>query len=167
MHEGEWSSRLGLPGVPAAAEEAMLARDLALVRPDRRRRCTSCTSRPGARSTWCAGAKAEGLPVTRRGDPAPPVRSPTTRSAGYDPVFKVNPPLRTGADVAALGRGLADGTIDAIATDHAPHPPEAKDLPFDQAPPGMLGLETALERRSVRRRLGPACLSRRARCCPV
>jgi dihydroorotase len=64
--------------------------------------------------------------------------------AGYDPVFKVNPPLRTDEDVAAVIAGLCDGTIDAVATDHAPHAPEAKDVPFDQAPPGMLGLQTAL-----------------------
>jgi dihydroorotase len=64
--------------------------------------------------------------------------------AGYDPVFRVNPPLRTGADVAAVKAGLGDGTLDAVATDHAPHAPEAKEVPFDQAPPGMLGLETAL-----------------------
>ena len=64
--------------------------------------------------------------------------------AGYDPVFKVNPPLRTDADVAAVVAGLCDGTIDAVATDHAPHAPESKDVPFDQAPPGMLGLQTAL-----------------------
>ena len=63
---------------------------------------------------------------------------------GYDPVFKVNPPLRPQPDVDAVKAGLADGTIDAIATDHAPHAPELKDLPFDQAPPGMLGLQTAL-----------------------
>jgi dihydroorotase len=64
--------------------------------------------------------------------------------AGYDPVFKVNPPLRTDEDVAAVVAGLCDGTIDAVATDHAPHAPESKDRPFDQAPPGMLGLQTAL-----------------------
>ena len=64
--------------------------------------------------------------------------------AGFDPTFKVNPPLRTAADVAAVQAGLADGTIDAIATDHAPHTPESKEAPFDEAPPGMLGLETAL-----------------------
>ena len=64
--------------------------------------------------------------------------------AGYDPVFKVNPPLRTDEDVAAVIAGLCDGTIDAIATDHAPHAPESKDLPFNDAPPGMLGLQTAL-----------------------
>jgi dihydroorotase len=64
--------------------------------------------------------------------------------AGYDSVYKVNPPLRTQADVDAVREGLADGTIDAIATDHAPHAPETKEQPLDQAPPGMLGLETAL-----------------------
>ena len=64
--------------------------------------------------------------------------------ASYDPVFKVHPPLRTDADVAAVRAGLADGVIDAIATDHAPHEPHTKEYPFDHAPPGMLGLETAL-----------------------
>jgi dihydroorotase len=64
--------------------------------------------------------------------------------AGYDPVFKVNPPLRTEEDRQAVRAGLADGALDAIATDHAPHAPHLKELPFDQAPPGMLGLETAL-----------------------
>jgi dihydroorotase len=64
--------------------------------------------------------------------------------AGYDPVFKVHPPLRTAADIVGIRAGLADGTVDAIATDHAPHAPHLKELPFDQAPPGMLGLETAL-----------------------
>jgi dihydroorotase len=63
---------------------------------------------------------------------------------GFDPMFKVHPPLRTAADVRAIRAGLADGTIDAIATDHAPHTPEAKERPFEEAPPGMLGLETAL-----------------------
>ena len=67
-------------------------------------------------------------------------------------MFKVNPPLRTPADVAAVKAGLADGTIDAIATDHAPHAREAKEPPFDQAPPGMLGLETALGPRPHRAR---------------
>jgi dihydroorotase len=64
--------------------------------------------------------------------------------AGYDPVFKVHPPLRSAADVDGVRAGLADGALDAIATDHAPHAPHQKELPFDQAPPGMLGLETAL-----------------------
>ena len=88
-------------------------------------------------------AKSEGLPVTAE---AAPHHFTLTDgcAAGYDPVFKVNPPLRPPADRAAVRRGLADGTIDAIATDHAPHAPEAKDVPFAEAPPGMLGLETAL-----------------------
>jgi dihydroorotase len=88
-------------------------------------------------------AKAEGLPVTAE---VTPHHLALTHAAvcGYDPVFKVNPPLRRVEDTRALAQALADGTIDAIATDHAPHPPEAKDLPFDEAPPGMLGLETAL-----------------------
>ena len=64
--------------------------------------------------------------------------------ASYDPVFKVNPPLRPADDREAVREGLADGAVDAIATDHAPHTPDAKEMPFDQAPPGMLGLETAL-----------------------
>src|SRR5437764_5570495 len=87
-------------------------------------------------------AKAEGLPVTAE---AAPHHFTLTDAAvaGYDTVFKVHPPLRTDADVAAVKAGLADGTIDAIATDHAPHVPEAKERPFEEAPPGMLGLETA------------------------
>jgi dihydroorotase len=88
-------------------------------------------------------AKADGLAVTA--EVAPHHLALTEDAlAGYDPVFKVNPPLRTAADVEALKAGLADGTIDAIATDHAPHPVEEKERPIDDAPPGMLGLETAL-----------------------
>ena len=88
-------------------------------------------------------ARANGLPVTAE---ATPHHFTLTHAAcaGFDPVFKVNPPLRTEADVAAIRAGLADGALDAIATDHAPHAQEAKEQPFDQAPPGMLGLETAL-----------------------
>ena len=88
-------------------------------------------------------ARAEGLPVTAEAAPHHFTLTDAC-AAGYDPVFKVNPPLRPAADVEAVKAGLADGTIDAIATDHAPHAPELKDLPFDQAPPGMLGLQTAL-----------------------
>ncbi len=88
-------------------------------------------------------AKARGLPVTAE---AAPHHFTLTDAAcaSFDPLFKVNPPLRTDADVAAVKAGLADGTIDAIATDHAPHRTEAKERPFEEAPPGMLGLETAL-----------------------
>ena len=88
-------------------------------------------------------AKARGLPVTA--EVAPHHFTLTDACCeGFDPMFKVHPPLRTDADVEAIRQGLADGTIDAIATDHAPHTPEAKERPFEEAPPGMLGLETAL-----------------------
>jgi dihydroorotase len=90
-----------------------------------------------------AAAKTAGVPVTCE---ATTHHFTLTHAecASYDPVFKVNPPLRTAADVAAVRAGLADGAIDCIATDHAPHTQEAKEAAFDQAPPGMLGLETAL-----------------------
>jgi len=145
MHEGEWSSRLGIPGVPAAAEEVMVVRDLALLH---------LTAAMGARMHFqhlsTAGsvaamrsARAAGLPVTAE---ATPHHFTLTDAAvaSYDPVFKVNPPLRPQFDVDAVRAGLADGALSAIATDHAPHAPEDKERPFDQAPPGMLGLETAL-----------------------
>ena len=142
MHEGEWSSLLGIGGVPAEAEELMLARDVALCR------LTGCPvhflhlSTAGS-AALVAAAKGQGLPVTAEVTPHHLTLTDAT-VASYDPVFKVNPPLRGQADVDALRRGLADGTIDAVATDHAPHPQEAKEAPFDEAPPGMLGLETAL-----------------------
>jgi len=142
MHEGSCCSRLGLPGWPALAEELMVHRDIELAR---------LTGAPvhflhlsTARSVELVrAAKAEGLAVTAE---AAPHHFTLTDEllAGYDAVFKVNPPLRTPADIAAIKAGLVDGTIDAIATDHAPHPPESKEAPLDQAPPGMLGLETAL-----------------------
>jgi dihydroorotase len=88
-------------------------------------------------------AKARGVPVTAEAAPHHFTLT-DAECRGFDPAFKVHPPLRTDADVAAIKVGLADGTIDAIATDHAPHVPEAKERPFEEAPPGMLGLETAL-----------------------
>ncbi|HEY3943381.1 MAG TPA: dihydroorotase [Acidimicrobiales bacterium] len=142
MHEGAWSSRLGLPGIPAAAEEAMVARDLALVALTGARLHFLHLSTAGSIDLVRA-AKAQGLPVSAEAAPHHFFLT-DAEVAGFDPVYKVNPPLRTAGDVAAVRRGLADGTVDAVATDHAPHPPEAKDLPFDQAPPGMLGLQTAL-----------------------
>jgi dihydroorotase len=142
MHEGAWSSKLGLPGMPALAEEVMVARDIALVK-ETGGRVHFLHLSTAASIALVRRARAEGLPVTAE---AAPHHFTLTDAcvAGYDPVFKVNPPLRPAADVEAVKAGLADGTIDAIATDHAPHAPELKDLPFDQAPPGMLGLETAL-----------------------
>jgi dihydroorotase len=142
MHEGSWSSRLGIPGIPAAAEEAMVARDIALTRLTGAPLHFLHMSTAGS-VDLIRRAKEEGLPVTAE---AAPHHMLLTHAlvAGYDPVFKVNPPLRTDEDVVAVIAGLCDGTIDAVATDHAPHAPEAKDRPFDEAPPGMLGLQTAL-----------------------
>jgi len=142
MHEGAWSSRLGVPGLPAVAEEVMVARDIALTRAVGGRIHFLHLS-TAASVELVRRAKSEGVAVTA--EAAPHHFSLTDGCAsGYDPVFKVNPPLRPQCDVDGVKAGLADGTIDAIATDHAPHSPELKDLPFDQAPPGMLGLQTAL-----------------------
>jgi dihydroorotase len=142
MHEGSCCSHLGLPGWPALAEELMVHRDIELSR---------LTGAPihllhlsTARSVELVrAAKADGLRVTAEAAPHHFTLTDEMLS-GYDATYKVNPPLRTAADIAAIKAGLADGTIDAIATDHAPHPPESKQAPLDQAPPGMLGLETAL-----------------------
>ncbi len=142
MHEGEWSSRLGLPGQPAEAEELMVQRDLALARLTGARIHLQHLST--ARSVELVrAARAAGIAVTAE---VTTHHFTLTHAscAGYDPVFKVHPPLRTAADVDGVRAGLADGAVDAIATDHAPHSPHLKELPFDQAPPGMLGLETAL-----------------------
>ncbi len=142
MHEGSCCSRLGLPGWPALAEELMVHRDIELVRLTGAPMHFLHLSTAGS-VRLIRAAKDDGLPVTA--EAAPHHFSLTDEQLGtYSPIFKVNPPLRTAADIAAIRAGLADGTIDAIATDHAPHTPDAKELPLDQAPPGMLGLETAL-----------------------
>ena len=142
MHEGEWSSRLGIPGVPAEAEELMVMRDIALSR---------TTGAPihfqhlstGGSIAMVRAARQAGVAVTA--EAATHHFTLTDEAcASYDPVFKVNPPLRPADDRDAVREGLGDGAIDAIATDHAPHTPDTKERPFDQAPPGMLGLETAL-----------------------
>ena len=142
MHEGACCSHLGLPGWPALAEELMVFRDIELVR------LTGVGMHflhlSTARSVALVrAAKAEGLAVTA--EAAPHHFTLTDEMlTGFDPLYKVNPPLRTRADIDAIKAGLADGTIDAIATDHAPRAPHTKEMPLDQAPPGMLGLETAL-----------------------
>jgi dihydroorotase len=141
MHEGECCSTMGVPGWPSIAEELMLYRDIELVR------LTGVGMHflhlSTARSVELVRrAKADGLPVTA--EVTPHHLSLTDEALlGFDAAYKVNPPLRTGSDIDALKAGLADGTIDAIATDHAPHLPADKERPLDQAPPGMLGLETA------------------------
>ncbi len=142
MHEGAWSSRLGVPGVPAEAEQVMAIRDIALCKLTGARLHLLHVS-AAATLRAAASAKAEGLPVTVEVTPHH-LALTDAMLEGYDAVFKVNPPLRPGNDVAALRSGCASGVVDAIATDHAPHPPEAKDLPLAEAPSGMLGLETAL-----------------------
>ena len=142
MHEGSCCSRLGLPGWPAIAEELMVFRDIELCRLTGARLHLLHLST--ARSVdLVRAAKADGLPVTAEACPHHFTQT-DEQLATFDAVYKVNPPLRTASDIAAIKRGLSDGTIDAIATDHAPHPPEAKEQPLDDAPPGMLGLETAL-----------------------
>jgi dihydroorotase len=142
MHEGEWSSRLGIPGQPAEAEELMVMRDLALARLTGARVHFQHLSTAGS-VAMVRAAKAGGLDVTCEAT-THHVTLTHAECATYDPVFKVNPPLRTAEDVREVRAGLADGTVDCIATDHAPHTQEAKEATFDQAPPGMLGLETAL-----------------------
>jgi len=142
MHEGEWSSRLGIPGQPAEAEELMVMRDLALARLTGARVHFQHLSTAGS-VEMIRLARAAGQIVSAEATPHHFTLT-DAECASYDPVFKVNPPLRTERDRDAVKAGLADGALDAIATDHAPHAPETKELPFDQAPPGMLGLETAL-----------------------
>jgi dihydroorotase len=142
MHEGEWSSRLGLAGQPSAAEELMVMRDLTLSRLTGARVHFQHMSCRGS-VEMIRAARAAGRPVSAE---ATPHHFTLTHAecATFDPVFKVNPPLRTADDVAEVKRGLTDGALDCIATDHAPHAPQTKELPFDEAPPGMLGLQTAL-----------------------
>jgi dihydroorotase len=142
MHEGEWSAKLGIPGRPAEAETSIVARDLALARLTGGRYHVLHLSTAGA-AELVRAAKAEGARVTAECTPQH-LTLTDALCASFDPVFKMNPPLRTADDVEALRAALADGTIDAIATDHAPHAPETKDVPFEEAPPGMLGVETAL-----------------------
>jgi dihydroorotase len=142
MHEGSCCSSMGVPGWPSIAEELMLHRDIELVRLTGAPMHFLHLSTAGS-VELVRRAKKDGLPVTA--EVAPHHLSLTDELlAGFDAVFKVNPPLRTMADIEALRAGVADGTIDAVATDHAPHPARTKELPLDQAPPGMLGLETAL-----------------------
>jgi dihydroorotase len=142
MHEGAWSSRLGIPGRPAEAESVIVARDATLAGLTGGRVHFLHLSTAAAVDLVRA-AKRDGLAVTAEAAPHHFTLT-DAECASFDPVFKVHPPLRTDADVEAIKAGLADGTIDAIATDHAPHTAEAKERPFEEAPPGMLGLETAL-----------------------
>ena len=141
-HEGELSGRLGLPGWPSVAEEVIVARDVMLARHTGSRVHIAHVSTAGSVEIirW---AKAQGISVTAEVTPHHLMLT-TDLLAGYDPTFKVNPPLRPSEDVEALRGALGDGTIDAVATDHAPHARNDKEHTFDNAAFGMLGLETAL-----------------------
>jgi dihydroorotase len=142
MNEGIISSQLGLKGWPAVAEEAIIARDVLLTDhvQSRLHVCHLTTAGGVEIIRW---AKARGINVTAEVTPHHLLLTDELAKS-YDPIFKVNPPLRTERDVMALREGLADGTIDIIATDHAPHPAESKECEWQYAAFGMLGLETAL-----------------------
>ncbi len=141
-HEGELSGRLGLPGWPGVAEESVVARDVMLARHTGSRVHVAHVS-TAATVEVIRWAKAQGIAVTSEVTPHH-LALTTDLLAGYDPVYKVNPPLRPQEDVDALREALADGTIDAVATDHAPHARHDKEHAFVDAAFGMLGLETAL-----------------------
>ena len=143
MHEGAVSTRLGLKGVPAAAEEVMVVRDLALLElTGGRLHLQHVSTRGSVRAL--REAKRRGLSVTAEVTPHHLALSDEdVASSGYSTDFKMNPPLRSAEDVQAVREGLADGTLDAIATDHAPHTLVEKDLEFDAALNGIIGLETA------------------------
>lgn len=159
MHEGIVSARLGLPGIPGAAEESAVARDIALVKLTGARLHLTHLSTAGS-IELVRRAKREGVPITCDVTPhhlamtdewvagsrafAWEDADAASRGVAYDANTKMNPPLRAHSDVRALWAGLADGTVDAIATDHAPHASTSKDVEFDHAAFGISGLETAL-----------------------
>ena len=142
MNEGELSGRLGLAGWPAVAEEAIIARDCLLAAHVGSRLHVCHVSTAGSVEI-VRQAKEKGWSVTAEACPHHLLLTDEL-AATYNPIYKVNPPLRTAADAEALRAGLADGTIDIVATDHAPHPHEDKDCEWAAAAFGMLGLETAL-----------------------
>jgi len=142
MHEGSWSTVLGLRGIPAVSEEAIVARDLLLAEETGARLHVAHVSTAGS-VRLIREAKRRGVRVTAE---VTPHHLALTDEAvqGFDANVKMNPPLRSATDVEAMCEALIDGTIDAIATDHAPHAPEEKSVEFDAAPFGIVGLETAL-----------------------
>jgi dihydroorotase len=169
MHEGKWSARLGLRGIPAASESGPLARDLELVRyaaaEEARLAAARAAARPGAAAEGgarpdgvplvhfqhlstadsvrlVATAKREGLPVTAEATPLH-LCFTDQRLVSFEQNLKINPPIRSAADREALVAGLVDGTIDCIGTDHAPHAPQEKEVPIEEALNGSTGLETS------------------------
>ncbi len=144
MHEGEWSTRLGLPGIPGVAEDVMVARDLLLTEDTGGRYHVAHLS-TGRSLAMVREAKRQGQGVTCEVTPHHLLLTDReVATSGFSTATKMKPPLRPGADVRALLGGLADGTIDAIASDHAPHHPDEKDVQFSVAPFGILGLETTV-----------------------
>jgi dihydroorotase len=141
MNEGALATKLGLAGWPAVAEEAIIARDLMLTELTGSRLHVCHVSTAGS-VELIRQAKKRGVNVSAEVTPHHLLLTESF-AKGYDPLYKVNPPLRTDADIQALREGLIDGTIDVIATDHAPHPKESKDTDWASAAFGMVGLETA------------------------
>jgi dihydroorotase len=141
-HEGEIAARLGLAGWPAAAEESIVARDCLLAR-DAAAALHVCHVSTAGTVEMLRWAKERGIRVSAEVTPHHLLLT-DERLAGYDPVNKVNPPLRTAADTEALRAALAEGIVDCVATDHAPHAAQDKDCEWSAARPGMLGLQTAL-----------------------
>lgn len=141
MHEGAISSRLGMRGLPAIGEEVIVARDLKLVELTGCRYHVQHVSTAGTVELLKA-AKSAGLPVTAEVTPHH-LALDHSEVLSMDSVFKMYPPLRSAEDVAAVRQALMDGTIDAVATDHAPHAAFEKDVPFEESPRGVIGLETA------------------------
>jgi dihydroorotase len=141
-HEGEIAARLGLAGWPAAAEESIVARDCLLAR-DAAAMLHICHASTAGTVEVLRWAKERGIRVSAEVTPHHLLLT-DERLAGYDPVNKVNPPLRTAADTHALRAALAEGVVDCVATDHAPHAAQDKDCEWSAARPGMLGLQTAL-----------------------
>ena len=142
MHEGEVSARLGFKGMPAAGEDEMIARDIELVRQTGGPLHVAHVSTAGG-VDLVRRARAEGLPVTCEAMPHNFILT-DAEVAHQGTAAKMSPPLRTAADVEAIRAGLKDGSIDVIATDHAPHTEEEKALPFEEAPCGIIGLETGI-----------------------
>jgi len=142
MHEGYFSTILGLPGTPAEAEEIIVARDVALAKLTGARLHIQHVSTAGSVEI-IRRAKAQGVAVTAEVCPHHLVLTDECVRT-YNPVYRVSPPLRTAADAAACLRGLQEGVIDVIASDHAPHLAEEKELEFAAAPAGMIGLETTM-----------------------
>ncbi|HEX2300412.1 MAG TPA: dihydroorotase [Pseudonocardiaceae bacterium] len=141
-HEGRIAAQLGLAGWPAAAEESIVARDCLLAR-DAAARLHICHASTAGTVQVLEWARKQGVRVSAEVAPHHLLLT-DERLVGYDPVNKVNPPLRTAADTAALRTALAEGIVDCVATDHAPHAPQDKDCEWSAARPGMLGLQTAL-----------------------